>query len=88
MQADLALYFVLDPVQCSGHARALDIAREALEGGATIVQRRAPEWHRRAWFSLAVDLLPITREFGVPLIIDDHIAATQLRHVQSTTAQP
>ncbi|MGV7246591.1 thiamine phosphate synthase, partial [Caballeronia sp. M23-90] len=29
--------------------------------------------HKRAWLALASDLLPITRQFGVPLIINDHI---------------
>jgi thiamine-phosphate pyrophosphorylase len=70
---DLSLYLVLDPLQCGGHAGSLAVARAALEGGATIVQLRAPEWHKRAWLVLALDLLPLTRAFGVPLIIDDHV---------------
>jgi thiamine-phosphate pyrophosphorylase len=70
---DLSLYLVLDPVQCGGHAASLDVARAALEGGATVVQLRAPEWHKRAWLALARDLLPITRAAGVPLVIDDHV---------------
>ncbi|MFM0135633.1 thiamine phosphate synthase [Caballeronia grimmiae] len=70
---DLSLYLVLDPVQCGGHNAALDVARAALDGGATIVQLRAPEWHKRAWLALALDLLPLTRAHGVPLVIDDHV---------------
>jgi thiamine-phosphate pyrophosphorylase len=70
---DLSLYLVLDPVQCGGHAASLDVARAALEGGATVVQLRAPEWHKRAWLALARDLLPITRAHGVPLVINDHL---------------
>ncbi|MEZ2349189.1 thiamine phosphate synthase [Caballeronia sp. RCC_10] len=70
---DLSLYLVLDPVQCGGHEAALDVARAALDGGATVVQLRAPEWHKRAWLALALDLLPLTRAHGVPLIIDDHV---------------
>jgi thiamine-phosphate pyrophosphorylase len=73
MNLDLSLYLVLDPVQCGGHSRSLEITQAALEGGVTIVQLRAPEWHKRAWLALALDLLPITRRFGVPLIINDHI---------------
>ncbi len=73
MSLDLSLYLVLDPVQCGGHARALDVTRAALDGGVTIVQLRAPEWHKRAWLELALDLLPLTRERGVPLIINDHV---------------
>jgi thiamine-phosphate pyrophosphorylase len=70
---DLSLYLVLDLVQCGGHAASLDVARAALEGGATVVQLRAPEWHKRAWLALARDLLPLTRAARVPLIIDDHL---------------
>jgi thiamine-phosphate pyrophosphorylase len=70
---NLALYLVLDPVQCGGHARAVEVTRAALEGGATIVQLRAPQWHKRAWLELARDLLPVTRHHAVPLVIDDHI---------------
>jgi thiamine-phosphate pyrophosphorylase len=70
---DLTLYLVLDPMQCGGHARALEVTQAALEGGVTIVQLRAPEWHKRAWLALARDLLPITRRHGVPLIINDHL---------------
>ncbi|CAH2781173.1 MAG: Thiamin-phosphate pyrophosphorylase (EC [uncultured Caballeronia sp.] len=66
MNLDLALYLVLDPVQCGGHARALD-------SGVTIVQLRAPEWRKRAWLNLVLDLLPLTRRHGVPLIINDHV---------------
>ncbi|SAK53775.1 thiamine phosphate synthase [Caballeronia ptereochthonis] len=70
---DLSLYLVLDPVQCGGHDAALGVARAALEGGATLVQLRAPEWHKRAWFDLARELLPITRAHGVPFVINDHV---------------
>jgi len=73
MNLDLMLYLVLDPVQCGGHARALEVTRAALDGGVTIVQLRAPEWHKRAWLELAFDLLPLTRRHGVPLIINDHV---------------
>jgi thiamine-phosphate pyrophosphorylase len=73
MNLDLTLYLVLDPVQCGGHARSLDVTQAALEGGVTTVQLRAPEWHKRAWLDLALDLLPLTRRHGVPLIINDHI---------------
>ena len=70
---DLSLYLVLDPVQCGGHAAALGVARAALEGGVTLVQLRAPEWHKRAWLDLARELLPITRAHGVPFVINDHV---------------
>ncbi|WP_321791372.1 thiamine phosphate synthase [Caballeronia sp. J97] len=70
---DLSLYFVLDPVQCGGQDAAVRVARAALEGGATLVQLRAPEWNKRAWLDLARELLPITRAHGVPFVINDHV---------------
>ena len=70
---DLSVYLVLDPVQCGGHDAAIAVARNALEGGATLVQLRAPEWHKRAWFDLARDVLPIARAHRVPFVINDHI---------------
>ncbi|MCE4542087.1 MULTISPECIES: thiamine phosphate synthase [unclassified Caballeronia] len=70
---DLSLYLVLDPVQCGGHDAALAVARAALEGGATLVQLRAPEWHKRAWFDLARELAPLARAHGVPFVVNDHV---------------
>jgi thiamine-phosphate pyrophosphorylase len=70
---NLALYLVLDPVQCGGHARTVEVTRAALEGGVTFLQLRAPEWHKRAWLALALDLLPLARRHGVPFVIDDHL---------------
>ncbi len=70
---DVSLYLVLDPVQCGGHDAAVSVARAALDGGATLLQLRAPEWHKRAWLALALDLLPLTRARGVPLVINDHV---------------
>ncbi|KMZ13811.1 Thiamin-phosphate pyrophosphorylase [Candidatus Burkholderia humilis] len=64
---------MLDPVQCGGHDAAVAVTRAALKGGVTLVQLRAPEWHKRAWFDLARDLLPLTREHEVPFIINDHV---------------
>src|ERR1700735_2278563 len=58
---NLALYLVLDPVQCGGHARAVEGAREALEGGVTGLQL------------LALELAPLPRRHGVPLVINDHL---------------
>jgi thiamine-phosphate pyrophosphorylase len=70
---DLSLYLVLDPVQCGGHEAALNVACDALEGGVTFLQLRAPEWHKRAWFDLARELLPLARAHGVPFVINDHV---------------
>ncbi|MDN0084746.1 thiamine phosphate synthase [Crenobacter sp. SG2305] len=70
---DLSLYLVLDPDMCGGHAAALRTADLATRNGATVVQLRAPEWKKRAWLALAVDLKALLAPRGVPLIINDHV---------------
>lgn len=70
---NLSLYFVLSPHLCGGHEAALRIAKQALSGGVSMMQIRAPEWHKKAILTLAKDILPMTRDHGVPLLIDDHV---------------
>lgn len=70
---DLSCYLVLDPAMCGGHDAALRVTEAAVEGGATVVQLRAPDWKKRAWFELARDLQSLLSETGVPLIINDQI---------------
>lgn len=69
---DLSLYLVLDPDLCGGAEGMLRTTAEAVEGGATIVQLRAPAWKKRVLAACARDLLKILRPRGVPLIINDH----------------
>lgn len=69
---DLSLYLVLDPDLCGGAEGMLRTTEEALEGGVTIVQLRAPTWKKRALAACARDLLGILRPRGIPLIINDH----------------
>lgn len=69
---DLSLYLVLDPDLCGGAEGMLRTTEEALEGGVTIVQLRAPAWKKRALAACARDLLEILRPRGIPLIINDH----------------
>ncbi len=69
---DLSLYLVLDPDLCGGAEGMLRTTEEALEGGVTIVQLRAPTWKKRALAACARDLLEILRPRGIPLIINDH----------------
>lgn len=72
-QLDLSVYLVLDPDQCGGHQKSVELARKALIGGVTILQLRAPNWHKKALLELAIDLLVVAREFNVPFLIDDHV---------------
>lgn len=69
---DLSLYLVLDPDLCGGAEGMLCTTEEALEGGVTIVQLRAPTWKKRALAACARDLLEMLRPRGIPLIINDH----------------
>lgn len=69
---DLSLYLVLDPDLCGDAEGMLRTTAEALEGGVTIVQLRAPTWKKRALAACARDLLEMLRPRGIPLIINDH----------------
>ena len=69
---DLSLYLVLDPDLCGGAEDMLRTTEEALEGGVTIVQLRAPTWKKRALAACARDLLEMLRPRGLPLVINDH----------------
>lgn len=69
---DLSLYLVLDPDLCGGAEGMLRTTEEALEGGVTIVQLRAPTWKKRALAACARDLLEMLRPRGIPLVINDH----------------
>lgn len=70
---DLSLYLVLDANLCGSPEGMLRTALEAVEGGATVVQLRAPEWKKRKLTEAARLLAPELRRLGVPLIIDDHV---------------
>lgn len=69
---DLSLYLVLDPDLCGGAEGMLRTTAEAVEGGAAIVQLRAPTWKKRALADCAGELLQLLRPRGIPLIINDH----------------
>ncbi len=70
--ASLRLYLVLDPDLCGGAEGMIRTTQEALLGGVSFVQLRAPRWKKRAMAECARALLEVTRDRGVPLVIDDH----------------
>ena len=72
MEFDTTLYFITDS---TGLERDVFLAkvRSALEGGVTIVQLREKNRTTREYIELAEAVHGITREFDVPLIIDDRI---------------
>lgn len=69
---DLSLYLVLDPTLCAEKGM-VQTAVEAVEGGATVVQLRAPDWKKRRFYDCAVQLKKALKPYGVPLIINDHV---------------
>lgn len=73
---DLSLYLVLDPDLCGdggpcGFDGMVRTAVEAVQGGATVVQLRAPAWKKGRKTACARKLLEALRPMGAPLIIDD-----------------
>ena len=72
MRFDTTLYFITDS---TGFERDefLSRVRSALEGGVTIVQLREKNRTTREYVELAEAVHALTKEFGVPLIIDDRI---------------
>lgn len=72
MEFDTTLYFITDS---TGYEQDefLRRVRSALEGGVTIIQLREKNRTTREYIELANAVHEITKEFGVPLIIDDRI---------------
>ena len=72
MNLDTTLYFITDSTGFE-HDEFLRRVRSALEGGVTIIQLREKSRTTREYIDIANDVHKITKEFGVPLIIDDRI---------------
>ena len=72
MKLDTTLYFITDSTNYQ-RDEFLRRVRSALEGGVTIIQLREKNRTTREYIDIANDVHEITKEFGVPLIIDDRI---------------
>lgn len=72
MEFDTILYFITDSTGY-GREEFLRRVRSALEGGVTLIQLREKNRTTREYVNLANEVHEITKEFGVPLIIDDRI---------------
>ena len=72
MEFDTTLYFITDS---TGYEQDefLRRVRSALEGGVTIIQLREKNRTTKEYIDIANAVHEITKEFGVPLIIDDRI---------------
>lgn len=69
---DLSVYLVLDANLCKTPQKMVEVALEAVNAGATVVQLRAPEWKKRRLLE-AARLLKTNLQGRVPLIINDHL---------------
>jgi thiamine-phosphate pyrophosphorylase len=65
------LYVIIDPHACAGR-NPLDVARLALEGGATVVQWRDKVRDKGEQLDDASALAALCGEARVPLIVNDH----------------
>lgn len=65
---DLTLYLVTDP---SAGEKTEEIVKEAVAGGVTMVQLREKTAGSLSFYERALRLKRVTREAGVPLIIND-----------------
>ena len=72
MNFDTTLYFITDSTEYE-QDEFLRRVRSALEGGVTIIQLREKNRTTKEYIDIANAVHEITKEFGVPLIIDDRI---------------
>ncbi|MBR6518858.1 MAG: thiamine phosphate synthase, partial [Oscillospiraceae bacterium] len=69
---DTTLYFITDSIGFS-EEEFLSRVEQALKGGVTLVQLREKNRTTREYISLAEKVHKITKEYNIPLIIDDRI---------------
>ncbi len=69
---DLRLYVVLDPA-VAGERPLLEVARQALAGGATMLQLRDKRSPDRALLAAAEALAALCRAARVPFIVNDRV---------------
>ncbi len=72
MNTDYSVYLVTDRPLCLGR-NVLDVVREAVQAGATMVQLREKEASTREFVDLARAVKKITSALHVPLLINDRI---------------
>ncbi|HXF52320.1 MAG TPA: thiamine phosphate synthase [Dehalococcoidia bacterium] len=65
------LYVIVDPDACRGRS-PVEVARLALEGGASVIQWRDKRRDKGEQLADARAILALCRERGVPFIVNDH----------------
>ncbi len=73
---DYSVYLVTDRPLCLGRD-LLDIVRQAMHGGVTIVQLREKNVSTREFVELGRSVASLTRKASVPLLINDRIDVAQ-----------
>ena len=71
-RADLTLYLVADKEYAAGRD-LVGLARNAVQGGVTMVQLRAKGWETREFLELATRMAAALKRRFVPLIINDRV---------------
>ncbi|QAU23289.1 thiamine phosphate synthase [Dyella sp. M7H15-1] len=71
---DLSLYLVLDPDLCRQHS-LIDTAREAVAGGATMVQLRYKHASTEERIALGHALMEALRDTGAIVVMNDDVTA-------------
>ena len=66
------LYVIIDPPAAPGRDE-LDIARQAIAGGARLIQLRDKTGEKGLQLPVARALLDLCRDAGVPFIVNDHV---------------
>lgn len=70
--SDCRLYTFVDTAYLHGRSPA-EVARQLCEGGSDIIQLRAKTDTRENIQKMAEAIVPITREHGIPLVINDYL---------------
>lgn len=70
---DLTLYLVTDSSLLPPNTTLVDHVRASIKGGVTIVQLREKKLHTAALVKLGKEIHAVTKELGVPLLINDYV---------------
>jgi len=90
---DLTLYLVTDTAMCGGPHRVADVARAAVDGGATLVQVRDPRCDETEFVTIARSVVDALDGTGVPVLLNDRVhlveaAGADGAHVGQTDLDP
>ena len=69
---DYSLYLVTDGLLCMGR-NLVEVVKEAVAGGVTVVQLREKEATTRKFLNLGSELQKFLRERSIPLIVNDRV---------------